>query len=762
VSIALATLGGALRNLGDPESALPLYERALAIARAAPRPSPFDLSLALNNLGSALLMTGDGARARACLEEARAAREAAFGPGAGSSLWSGARLAQAMAMTGDIPAAAAEIERALARVDTSNFGDVAPDLPDAYQVQGAIALAAGRKQQGLAAYERAYVLADSLFGGSSPHTLDALAGRASARAEFGNAADAWADARKLEDESRQVQRLSARSLAEHEALGLERSRASGLDVMLALVTRGSAAASRARTELADAVIRARLLVLDQLADERRGLPLASPELAGAVGELEAARDGLASALVEALRADRALDSTVTRARPAPLPSALAERSERFGTGLRRSDAGFAEVAAALPAGSALVSYVRHAAPGALLRDGAEGDSVRTSSLRYSALVHRAGAASPDVVPLGAAAPLEAAVTRWLEACAAPPPHSPALAAAAERRCAALGRTVRALAWDPLARALTGANRVFVVPDGVLHAVQFAALPRARGGYLVDDVPVLHRLTAERDLLPWGDDRPGRGLLALGGADFDLGAARDSSSLRFASLPQTAVEAAQVTELWRSSPSADSADVTLLTGGEASELAFEHLAPGRRVLHVATHGFALGGTLTTPAPGTRGVGAVVSAVRHPEPRRRTASLPGLALAGANAPAREGAEDGFLTAEEITSLDLTGAEWAVLSACETGLSDPGAPEAVQGLQRAFRRAGLRTIVLSLWAVDDEGTRAWMAHLYRARLLERRDTAESVREACRRVLRERRAAGLDTHPFHWAAFVAAGDWR
>ncbi len=216
-------------------------------------------------------------------------------------------------------------------------------------------------------------------------------------------------------------------------------------------------------------------------------------------------------------------------------------------------------------------------------------------------------------------------------------------------------------------------------------------------------------------------------------------------------------------LWRASGAADAAEAELLTGAAATEEAFERLAPGRRVLHVATHGFALGAPERRAAPErSRGVGAVVSGDRAPATRARAALLPGLALAGANAPANGAAQDGFLTAEEITSLDLSGAEWAVLSACETGLSDPGAPEAVQGLQRAFRRAGLRTVLMSLWAVDDDDARSWMSHLYAARLGQGLDTAESVRAACRESLRERRARGLDTHPFRWAGFVAAGDWR
>ena len=100
--------------------------------------------------------------------------------------------------------------------------------------------------------------------------------------------------------------------------------------------------------------------------------------------------------------------------------------------------------------------------------------------------------------------------------------------------------------------------------------------------------------------------------------------------------------------------------------------------------------------------------------------------------------------------------------MLSACESGRSDPEAVEAVQGLHRAFRRAGVHTVIMSLWLVDDTATRNWMARLYRARLARGLGTDASVREACRGLLRERRAQGLDTHPFYWAAFVASGDWR
>jgi CHAT domain-containing protein len=140
------------------------------------------------------------------------------------------------------------------------------------------------------------------------------------------------------------------------------------------------------------------------------------------------------------------------------------------------------------------------------------------------------------------------------------------------------------------------------------------------------------------------------------------------------------------------------------------------------------------------------------------------MSGLALAGANrrAAAAPDEEDGILTAEEVSALNLDGVEWAVLSACETALGAIRSGEGVFGLRRAFQIAGARAIIMSLWAVDDSATQAWMRALYQNRLQQGLTTAEAVRAASVSVLRDRRARQLSTHPFYWAAFVGAGDWR
>jgi CHAT domain-containing protein len=167
-----------------------------------------------------------------------------------------------------------------------------------------------------------------------------------------------------------------------------------------------------------------------------------------------------------------------------------------------------------------------------------------------------------------------------------------------------------------------------------------------------------------------------------------------------------------------------------------------------VVHLATHGFFL--DATCPQSGAARENPLLRA--------------GLALSGANLRARAGKdeEDGVLTAQEVASLDLEGAEWVVLSGCETAVGDVHAGEGVLGLRRAFEEAGARTLIASLWPVDDQDTREWMTALYRARFVERKTTAESIRAADRKRLEARRAAGQSTHPFYWAGFVAVGDWR
>jgi CHAT domain-containing protein len=324
--------------------------------------------------------------------------------------------------------------------------------------------------------------------------------------------------------------------------------------------------------------------------------------------------------------------------------------------------------------------------------------------------------------------------------------------------------VREAIWDPVATDVAGAELVLLVPDGAVSLVCFDALPAGPGSFLAETAPLLHYLSAERDLVAGrrAEGAEAAGLLAVGGPDFDRGGSRGArpaasrrlgvprgergdcaglAELSFARLDWAADEVTAVSRAWQAGRGGRG-PVDRLTGADATEAAVKRLAPGHEVLHFATHAFVLGRECASPLLQS-----------------------GLALAGANRRGSDGAsltgEDGILTAEEIASLDLAGARWVVLSACATGLGRIQAGEGILGLRRAFEVSGAGTLLGSLWDVGDRAAREWMGDLYRARFAGRRTTPAAVRDANLAALARSRRGG-DASPGTWGGFVAAGDWR
>ena len=217
---------------------------------------------------------------------------------------------------------------------------------------------------------------------------------------------------------------------------------------------------------------------------------------------------------------------------------------------------------------------------------------------------------------------------------------------------------------------------------------------------------------------------------------------------------------------RGRPCSDGGEAILLTGEAATESAFKSLAPGRSASHLATHGFFLGSGAAAPREGTRGSEGSLRPARRGGGRSTQSPLllSGVAFAGANRRSEAAAtrDDGILTAEEIAGLDLSSLEWAVLSACDTGTGKLDVSEGVLGLRRAFQAAGARTLITSLWSAEDRAAREWMRELYRARFQEGLGTAASRARGEPARARAPESRRPSTHPFYWAGFVAAGDWR
>jgi CHAT domain-containing protein len=201
-------------------------------------------------------------------------------------------------------------------------------------------------------------------------------------------------------------------------------------------------------------------------------------------------------------------------------------------------------------------------------------------------------------------------------------------------------------------------------------------------------------------------------------------------------------------------------VRYITDEKATETYFKKNAGAYDIIHIATHGFffedpnklrfeenrseygdlsfrGFSGTL-----GTR------SFVNNENPLMRS----GLVFAGANevwsGTELTGSDDGVLTAQEVTQVDLRNNKLVVLSACETGLGDIRGNEGVYGLQRSLRMAGVNDIIMSLWEIPDYETILFMGKFYRYLT-----SGENMRQAFNHAQHEMR---LKYDPFYWGGFV------
>ncbi|MDO8366370.1 MAG: CHAT domain-containing protein, partial [Saprospiraceae bacterium] len=172
-------------------------------------------------------------------------------------------------------------------------------------------------------------------------------------------------------------------------------------------------------------------------------------------------------------------------------------------------------------------------------------------------------------------------------------------------------------------------------------------------------------------------------------------------------------------------------------------------PSPRILHLATHGFSYPDPKKNP---TKGFG-------NTEPTYKLLDDPmlrsGLVLAGANYYCKNkrpltNAEDGMLVAYEVRDLNLQNTELAVLSACQTGLGDVVGSEGVYGLQRAFRIAGAKFLIVSLWEVPDEQTQELMRLFYQ-NWLEKKESLRDAFNHAQQYLKEK-----EPNPYMWAGFV------
>jgi tetratricopeptide (TPR) repeat protein len=788
-------------DMGDYLAAGRLFERAVEIFESGPSAHP-DCSDLYERKADFLARVGRSEEAMALYQQQLEEWEETEGseaPEYGRVL---GKLARLRHQNGDLSAASVLYQRALA-IRVLSSGRLHPEVADVNFGLAGVSADSGDYEEAVDRCEAGLHVLETAFGSDHPLVARGLNDLAVYRFLGADTSVSLRTAIQAEATSRRHMTGVAKHLAEREALRYAAVKPPALDLALSIVAQGAAADDI--EEVWDAVIRSRAVVLDEMATRQRAAFAADdPQVAKSYRALVSARQRLAHLIVAGPneRNPEAWKTLVDDARRENerLERLLSERSLAFRKELELPRAGLGDVLGALPSGASLVAYVQYRD---LAHRGPTDFTGRTEPGVPSYMAFAADSTGSVVaVPLGLAAEVDDLVDdlrRMMQDALKNHGRGTRRAEASFRAAAGV---LRARIWDPVTPHVLGSDVVLVVPDGQLNLVNFNAFPVGESDYLIESGFRIHYLSAERGVVAGGRPVSVERVLALGAPAFDddrlfaslagmsgpeslsdtvrlaskqvyrgqtssCGAFR---SIRFAPLPAAENEIDDIVELWRTAvlprsnvgqvrpTNADGPRVLRLTGRAASESALTALAPGNNVLHLATHGFFVGGECS-----------IVGRISDPgggflEEKENPLLLSGLALAGANHRDAAGPDeqDGILTAQEIASLDLSSVEWAVLSACDTGVGEVRAGEGVFGLRRAFQIAGARTLIMSLWPVEDEVTRAWMRALYTNRLVNEMSTIDSVHEASLALLTDRRKKDLSTHPCYWAGFIASGDWR
>ena len=314
-----------------------------------------------------------------------------------------------------------------------------------------------------------------------------------------------------------------------------------------------------------------------------------------------------------------------------------------------------------------------------------------------------------------------------------------------------------LLWKPLEQYVHEGDVVYMIPSGDLHLISFDSF-QLRDRSLLGSRYDFVRLSSARELMERAESGSVSDAVLYGGLQYDMTgddrmaeagkhAVRMSRAVsrsvrgngeRFVDLPMSGKEVASVSELLDGS----GVSVKCYVGKEGTEESFMSLsAPSPDILHFATHGFYY-----TPedAAQVSGLSGYKSAMR----------LSGLVMAGGNAEwmgeeIPRNTLGGILTADDIAKCDLSGTGLVVLTACDTGKGKVTS-EGVYGLQRAFKKAGAETILMSLWKVDDKAASEFISIFYES-LTSNGWNKRAALKSAKDKMRHKYPS-----PYYWAGFI------
>ncbi len=375
--------------------------------------------------------------------------------------------------------------------------------------------------------------------------------------------------------------------------------------------------------------------------------------------------------------------------------------------------------------------------------------------RYAALVVRKDLSLPQFIPLCAADEIEPLVN-----------GNPNLMYNGSE----VSQAILNLLWKPIEKYVHKGDEVYFSPDGCLYKLALENIQVAEGLTLGAKYN-MHRCSSTRQIRDRQTEGKYRNAVLYGGLSYDvddetmLNNSRSyAPSMTRGYTPAFGGDDANVRRGWNYLPGTKQEidDVSAIlrkkkivcniySGAEGNEESFKAMSGSNiSILHIATHGFYI---QEAKAENVKMLALSTKWMQNTSMIDKALRRSGLMLAGGNKAWKaghgiEGIEDGVLTAQEISNMNLASVDLLVLSACETGLGDV-ANEGVFGLQWAFKCAGVGTIIMSLWDVDDNATALMMKSFYKELT-----SGKSKREAFEIAQREVKKTYSD--PMQWAAFI------
>lgn len=316
-------------------------------------------------------------------------------------------------------------------------------------------------------------------------------------------------------------------------------------------------------------------------------------------------------------------------------------------------------------------------------------------------------------------------------------------------------------WEPLEKYMNKNDNVYFSPSGAIHTLSLGSL-YDNEGIMLEEKYNMYRASTTKNICIKQETPSYKSAAIYGGLRYDIDSLQyikentytEDSTIRagWKYLYGTKKESDTIAQMMSES----SVETKLYQEYYGDEASFKNLSGNDiDIMHIATHGYFLNNETSYKdfimKEIIRNINENQYMIRdNDNPLYRS----GLMMSGCNGSWQnkeqfnDNKEDGVLTSAEISFLDFSNTDLVVLSACETALGNV-TMDGVWGLQRAFKNAGVNTIIMSLWKVDDEATSYFMVNFYKQLLggSSKRDAFNTAKKLTREKYED---------PYYWSAFI------